>query len=108
MTGHPTHLPISLLFFAQNNPKFLPKAFFIVSSCFVSHPITVVLKLLGGRMHGPNPTLDFWGTVPTLPLSLCSCALHSALLTCLISNSSLPWAPAGFCPVGANSEGLKG
>jgi len=35
-----------------------------VSSCFVSHPITVVSKYCGGRMHGPSSHLKFWGDRP--------------------------------------------
>src|SRR6218665_1141699 len=28
------------------------------------------LTILGGRMRGPSPTSNFWGTVPPVPLSL--------------------------------------
>jgi len=29
---------------------------------------TLLLKILGERMHGPSPHLKLWGTVPPLPL----------------------------------------
>src|SRR6218665_1199746 len=35
---------------------------FLVSSYFATHPITRLLKILGGRMHGPSPSsnLHIW------------------------------------------------
>ena len=36
-----------------------------VSSYLASHPITVPLKIFGGRMHGPSPYLKFWGPSPS-------------------------------------------
>ena len=47
-----------------------PQHLFLVSSYFASHPITVLLKILGGRMHGPSPTSNvFWGSSPSIPKS---------------------------------------
>src|SRR6218665_3332130 len=39
---------------------------FLVSSYFVTHP-TLILEILGGRMHGPSPTSNFLGAVPPVP-----------------------------------------
>jgi len=40
---------------------------------FSAHPTTLLLKILGGRMHGPSPTSNFGGTVPPVPLGFCPC-----------------------------------
>src|SRR6218665_2044280 len=45
----------------------------LVSSYFASHPITVLLKILEGRMHGPSPLIKFGGTVPQSPHVVCNC-----------------------------------
>ena len=37
---------------------------------FFSHFITLLLQILGGRMHGPSPPQILRGTVPLSPLSL--------------------------------------
>src|SRR6218665_3929717 len=37
---------------------------FLLCSYFDAYPTTLLLKILGGRMHGPSPHLKFWGTVP--------------------------------------------
>src|SRR6218665_2033637 len=43
---------------------------FSLCSCFHAHPTTLLLKILGGPMHGRSPHLKFWGTVPpVLPRS---------------------------------------
>jgi len=44
--------------------KFLDDTFFLLSSYFRTHPTTLFLKILGGRMHLPPPTSNFWGKVP--------------------------------------------
>ena len=37
----------------------------LVTSYFPAHPITLLLQILGGRMHGPSPShLKFWGPSP--------------------------------------------
>src|SRR6218665_1066665 len=40
---------------------------FSLFSYFRAHPTTLLLKILGGRMHGPSPTSNFGGTVPPSP-----------------------------------------
>src|SRR6218665_699912 len=39
---------------------------FSLCSCFHAHP-TLLLKILGGPMHGRSPTSNFGGTVPPVP-----------------------------------------
>src|SRR6218665_3441193 len=47
---------------------------FSLSSCFHAHPTTLLLKILGGPMHGRSPYLKFWGgPFPPVPLGLCPC-----------------------------------
>src|SRR6218665_1844006 len=41
---------------------------FSLCSCFHAHPTTLLLKILGGPMHGRSPTSNFGGTVPPVPL----------------------------------------
>jgi len=43
-----------------HRPELLLKTFFLVSSYFTSHPITVVLEILVRRMHGPSPNGATW------------------------------------------------
>src|SRR6218665_3667229 len=40
---------------------------FSLCSCFHAHPTTLLLKILGGPMHGRSPHLKFWGAVPPSP-----------------------------------------
>src|SRR6218665_1930191 len=40
---------------------------FSLCSCFHAHPTTLLLKILGGPMHGRSPTSNFGGTVPPVP-----------------------------------------
>ena len=47
--------------FRTKNSSFTP---FLVSSYFASHPITVLLKILEGPIHGPSPTSDFGDRPP--------------------------------------------
>src|SRR6218665_4091533 len=49
---------------------------FLFSLYFYTHPITLLLEILGGRMHGPFPHLKFWGDrPPVLPIGLRPCSL---------------------------------
>jgi len=43
---------------------------FLLCSYFPTHPTTLLLKILGGRMHGPSPHLKFFGDRPPVPLGL--------------------------------------
>src|SRR6218665_2720932 len=54
--------------------EFLYDTFFLLCSYFRAHPATLLLKILGGRMHGPSPHLKFWGDRPPVPLGLLPCA----------------------------------
>src|SRR6218665_2023991 len=40
---------------------------FSLCSYFHAHPTTLLLKILGGPMHGPSPTSNFWGDRPPSP-----------------------------------------
>src|SRR6218665_2851228 len=40
---------------------------FSLFSYFHPHPTTLLLKMLGGPMHGPSPHLKFGGTVSPVP-----------------------------------------
>src|SRR6218665_3604096 len=40
---------------------------FSLCSCFHALPTTLLLKILGGPMHGPSPHLEFWGDRPPSP-----------------------------------------
>ena len=53
---------------SEKNPQILYYTFILVSSYFETHPITLLLEILGGRMHGPSLTSNFGGTVPSVPL----------------------------------------
>src|SRR6218665_283144 len=57
--------------FQQKNSLATP--IFLLSSNFRAHPTTLLLKILGGPMHGPSHHLKFWGTVPQSPLGLRPC-----------------------------------
>src|SRR6218665_1624026 len=60
----PFSRPKFLMTFFSHRPSF---------SDFTSIRQTLLLKILGGRMHGPSPTSNFWGTVPPAPLGLRPC-----------------------------------
>src|SRR6218665_2338856 len=49
------------------DPFLTRKTPFLLCSHFRAHPTTLLLKILGGRMHGPSPHLTFLGTVPPVP-----------------------------------------
>jgi len=53
--------------FQRKYSSFTP--IFLASSYFPTLPITLLLKIFGGRMHGPSPTSNFWGTIPRPPKS---------------------------------------
>src|SRR6218665_3568015 len=57
---------------------------FLLCSSFRAHPTTLLLKILGGRMHGPSPPPQILGgPSPQFPLGLrpCMyvCCMHSSL-----------------------------
>src|SRR6218665_1755047 len=45
----------------------LTTPFFFLFSYFRAHPTTLLLKILGGRMHGPSPTSNLGGPSPRSP-----------------------------------------
>src|SRR6218665_2866967 len=49
---------------SENNFLITP---FLLCSYFRAHPTTLLLKILGGRMHGPSPPQIFGGTVLPVP-----------------------------------------
>jgi len=59
------------LYFRTKNSFITP---FLLSSYFHTHPITLLLEILGEPMHRPSPPPRmFEGTVPPVPLSLRPC-----------------------------------
>src|SRR6218665_1912801 len=46
---------------------------FLLFSYFPAHPTTLLLKILGGRMHGSSPHLKVLGDRPPVPLGLRPC-----------------------------------
>ena len=64
------------------------KHLFWLCSYFRAHPTTLLLKILGGLMHGPSPYLKLWGDRPPSPPR--SLPLHVAvhLHVCLRSSFS--------------------
>src|SRR6218665_2892668 len=46
---------------------------FSLCSYFHAHPTTLLLKILGGPMHGPSPPQIFLGDRPPAPLGLRPC-----------------------------------
>ena len=64
---------IMTLFFRKNlyfAKKLLRLTFFLTTSHFPAHPITQLLQILGGRMHGPSPNFKLWGDrAPSPPKS---------------------------------------
>src|SRR6218665_3492196 len=70
--------------FLPKNLYFLTKhsfmTTFLVGSYFATHPITLLLKILGGRMHGPSPTSNLGGPSPHYP-SKCPPMLRSSNVT---------------------------
>ena len=71
---------LSISYFVTYLTLFLPKYLdirtkhsflipFLISLYFATHPITLLLEILGGRMHGPSPP-QWLGDCPPVPLSL--------------------------------------
>src|SRR6218665_2473277 len=53
---------------------------FSLCSCFHAHPTTLLLKILGGPMHGRSSHLKFWeGPSPQSPLGLRPCFFPIAI-----------------------------
>src|SRR6218665_3338650 len=50
-----------------HDPFLTTKPLFLLFSYFRAHPTTLLLKILGGRMHGHAPTSNFRTTVPSVP-----------------------------------------
>ena len=40
---------------------------FLLTLYFHTHPLTLLLEILGGQIHGPSPTSNYGGTVPSSP-----------------------------------------
>src|SRR6218665_74907 len=57
-------LLISSLFCVILTPFLTRKTPFLLCSDFRSHPATLLLKILGGRMHGRTPTSNVLGNRP--------------------------------------------
>src|SRR6218665_3122472 len=57
------------LYFRTQNSFMTP---FLLSSYFHTHPLTLLLEILGERMHGHPPQI-FLGAVPPVSLSLRPC-----------------------------------
>src|SRR6218665_3923408 len=70
-----SHMTLS----SQEQPQFQKKNSFttpfLLCSYFRAHPTTLLLKILGGRMHGTSPHLKLWGDRPPVPLGLRPCTL---------------------------------
>src|SRR6218665_828965 len=71
-SNFPSLLPIIFRIFTLLNvvhdPFLTRKTPFLLFSYFRAYLTTLLLKILGGRMHGPSPTSNFGGTVPPVPL----------------------------------------
>src|SRR6218665_847668 len=91
--------------------KFLDDTYFSLSSSFRAHPTTLLLKILGGPMHGPSPHLKFGGDrpprSPPLAASACTCSISflrqpltgRILLRRRLSSLSTRVLPKHSCPV---------
>ena len=79
--SHPLYFCLSLLSEIGNRPTItvylfrleisisppeIPLKTVLVSSYFVSHPITVVLEIFGGRVRGPSPPQSLGAVPPSL------------------------------------------
>src|SRR6218665_2734939 len=61
---------------------------FSLCSYFHAHPTTLLLKILGGPMHGPSPRLKFWGdrppqSPPRSPPLMLSYPHHAGDVSCI-------------------------
>src|SRR6218665_3708549 len=60
------NVKIMTLFFTKtsiSDKKFSSLHLFSVCSYFATLPTTLLHQIVGGRMHRPSPTSNFWGTV---------------------------------------------
>jgi len=77
--------------FPFSRQKFLMTfTFFYSVHYFRAHPTTLLLKILGGRMHGPSPHLKLWGDRPPVPprfRPLLQCSLSCMYLCMRASNT---------------------
>src|SRR6218665_3800020 len=66
------------MYYSQEQPLFQKRIplshLFLLCSYFRAHPTTLLLKILGGRMHGPSPNSNL-GAVPPVPLGLRPCTV---------------------------------
>jgi len=83
---------------------------FLVSSYFATHPITLLLEILGGRMHWPSPHLKFWRDrphksppMPTIKYHLIM-SLGGWLLECFINGSPEQKFYSGLMKFGQMSQ----
>src|SRR6218665_578889 len=77
---------------------------FLLSSYFHTHRITLLLQILGGRMHGPSLTSSFLGNVPQFTLSL-----RPWVLCCLVTSSKPHKILIFACPQYlAETGGIRG
>src|SRR6218665_2353750 len=60
-------LPIFTMLNVVYDPFLTRKPPVLLCSYFRAHPTTLLLKIFGGRMHGPTPTSSFGGTAPPVP-----------------------------------------
>ena len=67
----------------SENNYFLDDTFFLLCSYFRAHPTTLLLKILGGRMHGPSPPQYLGDRPPSPPIGLRPCPDRS-VFTALI------------------------
>src|SRR6218665_1012811 len=67
---------------------------FLLCSYFRAHPTTLLLKTLGGRMHGPPPQI-FGGTFPPVFLGLRPCSDGIVLIEYVKTDRKCEtrWAP---------------
>src|SRR6218665_1050913 len=86
---------------------------FLVSSYFSSHPITALLKILGGGYMGRPPTSNFGSTVPPVPPK--SPPMHSRTLKLHARHNCSPLAFVPcispcftFPPISENFFGSRG
>src|SRR6218665_640362 len=69
-----------------HNPFLTRKHLFLLFSYFRAHPTTLLLKILGGRMHGPSPPQTLGGPSPQSPLGFRPCM--SCFMTIIIQHTT--------------------
>src|SRR6218665_3939642 len=76
---------------------------FLLCSYFLTHPITLLLQILGGRMHGPSPPQILGDRPPSPPRSPSLCAMHYNTFATVETSSKISTAVKktyqlfGFC-----------